>query len=257
MRLILRSLWMWFANALLILIWVPLLGLIRVFDRDPVHYRTGYWFRRLGAIMTKTDPAWIPQHYGETVTDPRLPYLVVGNHQSNADVALISTLPWDMKWVAKAEMFKWPMVGWMMRMAGDIPIDRENRRSGAEAILKAKWYLENKCSVMFFPEGTRSCDGRLGEFKDGVFRLAIKTQTPILPLVLDGSYNCLPKNNWKFGEVKDIKLKVLPPIETKGLKSSDAVFLKERVRDMILDQLAEWREVEPSFIDAVEKSKVT
>jgi 1-acyl-sn-glycerol-3-phosphate acyltransferase len=250
MRQALRSIWMWISVPTLILLWLPLLALIRLFDRDPVHYRTGYWFRRLGATMTRTNSSWIPRHYGISIKNPRHPYVVVANHLSNSDIPIVSTLPWDMKWVAKAEMFKWPIVGWMLRMAGDIPVIRTDRRSGAEAMIKAKWYLEHKCSVMFFPEGTRSRDGRLLSFHDGAFRLAIKAQVPILPIALDGTQNCLPKNSWKFGDVSEIRLKLFEPIDTTGLKPQDVSTLKEQVRDIILNQVADWRGVPPQEVDS-------
>jgi 1-acyl-sn-glycerol-3-phosphate acyltransferase len=161
MRSILRSLWVWSAVCILIVLWLPLLAAIRVFDRDPVHYRTGRWFRRLGVAMTQVNPLWRLTVSGTTVTDPRRPYVVVSNHQSQADIPLISHLPWEMKWIGKAELFRLPIVGWMMKLAGDIPVDRSDRRSGTRMLLAAAGYLRRKCSVIFFPEGTRSLDGRV------------------------------------------------------------------------------------------------
>ncbi len=245
----LRSIWSWAATLTLIVCWVPVLGLIRLSDRDPVRYRTGYWFRRLGAMLTKVNPTWNIQVSGEPVTDPRRPYVVVSNHLSNADVPLISTLPWDMKWIAKDSLFRVPAIGWMMKMAGDIPVDRKDRRSGVLALQRARWYLQNRSSVMFFPEGTRSRDGRMQRFKDGAFKLAIKTQTPILPLVLDGSQTCLPKNSWKFGDAPDIRLRVLPPIETEGLTPQDTTALRERIRRIMVDELAAMRRTAPDAVD--------
>ena len=133
----LRSIWVWFSITVLILLWLPLLALVRLFDRDPAHYHTGRWFRRLGAAMTVINPVWRVRVSGEKIEDPRRPYVVVSNHQSNVDIPVISRLPWDMKWVAKAELFKLPIVGWMMRMADDIPVDRRSKTSRARVLVKA------------------------------------------------------------------------------------------------------------------------
>ncbi len=249
MRSTLESIWTWAAIVVLIVLWLPLLAVIRLFDRDPARYRTGRWFRRLGMAMTKVNPAWQTEITGETIDDARRPYVVVSNHLSNADIPIISCLPWEMKWVAKAALFKVPVSGWMMRLAGDIPVDRKDKKSRAQVLVMAKQYLDDRCSVMFFPEGTRSRDGRLHRFSDGAFRLAINAQVPILPLVLDGTRETLPKNSWKFGTAR-VKLKVLPPIPTAGLTADDTAALREQVRGAIVAQLAAWREAPPEAIDA-------
>lgn len=245
----LRSVWTWSAVAALILLWLPLLALIRLFDRDPVHYRTGRWFRRLGVAMTRVNPAWRLALSGARIADPRNPYVVVANHQSMADIPLISHVPWEMKWVGKVELFRLPIIGWMMRLASDIPVDRADRRSGAKMLLRCLKVLEHKCSVMFFPEGTRSPDALLGKFNEGAFHIAIKAQVPVLPLVIEGSHGCLPKKSWKFGEPSTIRLKILEPVETRGMAVTDVERLRDTVRDMIAGQLAEWRGVSVGEVD--------
>jgi len=247
----LRSIWIWFATVSLIVLWLPLLALIRAFDRDPVHHRTGRWFRRLGVAITRVNPLWRLHVSGERIADPRRPYIVVSNHQSHADIPLISHLPWEMKWLAKIELFRMPVVGWMLRLAGDIPVDRADRRQGVAVLATASSYLRRHCSVMFFPEGTRSPDGRVYRFNEGAFRLAIKLGLPILPLAVEGSYNCLPKHSWKFGKPADIFLEVLPPVETSHLKPENAATLCETVRHMIIRRIAAWRGVPPEQVDAL------
>jgi 1-acyl-sn-glycerol-3-phosphate acyltransferase len=250
-----RSLITWFTTGLLILLWLPLLALRRVFDRDPALYRTGYLFRRLGKAITKVNPAWRLNISGETIADPRRPYVVVSNHQSLADIPLISNLPWEMKWLGKVELFKLPVVGWMMRLSGDISVDRKNPRSGAQAHLKAQRYLEQKCSVMIFPEGTRTLDGRVRQFTDGAFHLAIRAKAAILPLVIEGSRNCIPKHSWRFGAPSDIRLKVLPPIDTSSLTVDDVAACRDKVRQAIMNQIAEWRSVPLEAVDGLVPSK--
>ena len=249
-----RSLRIWLVIISLIVIWLPLLIAIRIFDWDPARYRTGLWFRRLGRAMTRANPAWRIRISGEAVQDPRHPYVVVSNHQSLADIPVISNLPWEMKWVAKEELFKLPYVGWMMRLAGDIPVDRKDPRSGARMLLAADKYLKQKCSVMFFPEGTRSMDGRVGRFNDGAFYLAITARVPILPLAVEGSIVCIPKKDWKFGPGSDVLLKVLPPVSTSDLTTHDTEQLRDTVRAMIVRQIADWRGVDAGTVDALART---
>jgi len=252
----LRSIFIWLALILLIALWVPLLTLIRLFDRDPVRYRTGRWFRRLGCAMTKVNPFWKVRIEGvERVSDPRNPYVVVANHQSMADIPVISCLPWEMKWVAKEVLFRTPVVGYLMRLAGDIPVRRGDPESREHVLERAAWYLRHRCSVIFFAEGTRSRDGRIQPFKRGAFELAIREQVPVLPLAVDGAYRCLPKHGWQFEACEVIHLAVLPPVDTHGLTLEDEPRLREEVRQMIIRHIAAWRGVSPEEVDAMVGNK--
>ena len=236
MRTVLRSVWMWAVIIILILVWLPLLSFVYLFDRNPVRFRTGRWFRRLGLSMVKANPAWRVHVSGKEHVDFKRPYVVVSNHQSMVDIPLLCLLPWEMKWVAKIELFRMPIVGWMMKMAGDIPVDRQ-RRGGTQALLRARTYLTQNCPVMIFPEGTRSPDGVLRPFTDGAFRLAIKAQVPVLPVAIDGSFTCLQKKSWKFGEPQDIFIKILPSIDTAGMKAEHTEGLRETAWHMVNDNL--------------------
>lgn len=245
----LQSLWTWIAISALIVVWLPFLALVRLFDRDPAHYRTGYYFRRLGWALTRVNPSWEIDVSGYEVPDPRRPYVVVSNHQSLADIPVVSCLPWEMKWIGKTELFRLPFVGWMMRLAGDIELERGDPRSGARALLQAREYLRADCSVIIFPEGTRSKDGRVGSFSDGAFRLAVKEKLPVLPIALDGTRDALPKHSWRFGERSYVHVKVLPPIETESLSPTDVSALMHASRQAIIGQIAQWRGVPVDEID--------
>lgn len=228
------------------------MGISRLFDRDPVLWRTGLLFRKLGRAMTKVNPSWRLHILGQKVEDPRKPYVVVCNHQSLADIPLVSNLPWEMKWIGKEELFKLPLLGYMMRWSGDISVDRSSARSGALALLQAQKILAQKCSIMIFPEGTRTPDGRLRQFADGAFHLAIRAKVAVLPVVIEGSFNCIPKKNWRFGPPSDIFLKVLPPIDTSAFTTANVAELRDMVRSAILSQLAEWRAVPVSEVDGAQ-----
>src|SRR5260370_2599660 len=128
---VLRSIYIWTAAAMLTALWVPLLAIVRLFDRDPNHIRTARWFRRLGRAFTKVYP-WRVTVSGLENIDPNQVYVIVSNHQSFADIPLISCVPLDAKWLGKIELFRAPIMGWMMRMAGDIPVDRADRGKAAK-----------------------------------------------------------------------------------------------------------------------------
>ena len=251
MRVVLRSIWVWTAVIIIVLAWLPLLAVIRLLDRDPAHYHTGRWLRRAGKLATLANPAWHIEVQGERVKDPRRPYVVVCNHQSMADIPVACNLSMEMKWVAKIELFRMPLFGWLLRLAGDIPVDRKDKNSRRRVLAHTRFYLRKKCSVMFFPEGTRSRDGRVLRFTSGAFRTAIRAQVPVLPLAVDGAQNALPKHDWRLRESVHIRLKVLPPVETEGMTVDDVPELREEVRRRIIEQLAEWRGVAPAQVDAM------
>lgn len=236
----LRSIWIWTASATLILSWVPLLGMVRLFDRDPRRLRTGRWFRRLGRVVAKINP-WRIQISGVENLNANQVYVIVSNHQSLADIPVISHLMLDTKWLAKAELFQLPVVGWMLRMAGDVPIERSNRRNSAKALLRCARYLRWRCSVVFFPEGTRSLDGQVLPFNEGPFQLAIREQVQILPLVVEGSGTALPRNSWIFGRTQNVYLRILDAVSVEGWNIKQSAMLRDAVRQKIVDELYRMR----------------
>jgi 1-acyl-sn-glycerol-3-phosphate acyltransferase len=238
-----KSLLIWAGIILLVLFWLPLLALIRLFDRNPVRYRTGRWFRKLGYLISKVNPTWDVDIEGGKDVDDRNPYVMVSNHLSNADIPVISNLPWEMKWIAKKELFGVPIVGWMMKMSGDISVDRSSSNKRIGVFKQCKYYLDRNISVIFFPEGTRSRSGKVNRFAIGAFDLAIREQKPILPIALDGTQDCLPKKSWIFKPNVHVRMKVLDPIPTVGMEKEDAVELVKDVQRKIATQIAEWRAV--------------
>ena len=229
------SLWAWLVLVLCILIWFPVMLILLLvtgaFDRG--RYIVGYVFRRIGPVMATLNPLWSFRYSGAMPKNPRRPYVVVSNHESFADILLISHLPWEMKWLSKAELFRIPIMGWMMWLAGDIPVKRGFGPSAVEAMERCRKVLRQKVSVMIFPEGTRSKTAELLPFKDGAFRLAVEAGVPILPLALSGTGTALPKHGWRFGR-SAAHLRVLEPVETAGLTLADVPSLKARVRDLIV-----------------------
>jgi 1-acyl-sn-glycerol-3-phosphate acyltransferase len=104
---------------------------------------------------------------------------------------------------------------------------------------------------MIFPEGTRTLDGRVRPFTDGAFHLAIRAKVPVLPIVIEGSRDCIPKHSWKFGKPSDIQLKVLPPIDTSSMTMDDVGALRDNVRKAIMTEIAQWRSVPIEAVDGL------
>jgi len=199
---------------------------------DPGRYAAGRLFRLIGVFTVKLNPLWHFETDGEAPADPRLPYVAVSNHESYADIFLISHFPWEMKWLSKDTMFKIPVMGWMMRMANDIPIVRGKRESVVSAMKGCRDRLRERVSVMIFPEGTRAPTDEMLPFKDGAFKLAIEAGVPILPIAVAGTRDCMAKGSFAFRRAR-AKARVLPPIPTTGMTNADVAALRDRTRDTI------------------------
>lgn len=226
--------------AILLLAWLPILGIVTLLDRRDIR-RRGRWMRRFGRVSARVAPQWRFRVEGRPPADiDRRAYVVVANHQSTADPWLLSSLRWDMRWIAKASLFRAPVIGWLMRLGGDLEVVRGQGASVKAMLAEARATLARGMSLMIFPEGTRSPDGELGRFKDGAFELAIASGAPILPVVVDGTHRCRPKGSWWFGEA-DAVAKVLPPIPTAGLTMADVPALREQVRATIATELVRLR----------------
>jgi 1-acyl-sn-glycerol-3-phosphate acyltransferase len=234
------SVWAWLVLGLCILLWLPAMFLVWLVTLpfDHGRYAVGYLFRRIGVVHATLNPLWKFRYTGALPANPRRPFVVVSNHESFADILLISHLPWEMKWLSKVELFRLPFLGWLMRLAGDIPLKRGFGPSAVEAMARCREVLANKVSVMIFPEGTRSATAELLPFKDGAFRLAIDAGVPILPLALRGTGTALPKHDWRFGRSTAV-VRVLEPVETTGLTTADVPALKEKVRARIIEARTE------------------
>ena len=228
--------WAWFETVFLVILGTPVLFLVfcvtAPFDRG--RYVTGRLFRLLAVATVKLNPLWRFDMSRESVQIPKRPFVAVSNHESYADIFLISHLPWEMKWFSKDTMFRIPAFGWMMRMAGDIPVKRGERASAVKAMADARDRLQKKASVMIFPEGTRSRNGELLPFKDGAFRLALEAGVPIVPLVVAGTRDAMAKGSFRFQRAR-ARVKVLAPIETVGLTVNDVVALRDRTRAVIAE----------------------
>lgn len=236
------SLWSWFALGVIVIVWTPIVFLVWIattpFDKG--RYATGYTFRRLCVLHQWLNPLWKFKTSGQLPANKRNPYVMVSNHESFVDMLLLSHLKMEMKYLSKESFLRIPLVGWMMKMSGDVSVLRGDRSSGAAALIVCEKWLKRKMSVMIFPEGTRSFDGEMRGFKDGAFILAIRTQTPMLPVVVHGTRSALRKSDWRMGDAK-AEVRVLEIIETTGMTLDDVPALRDRVRDAMIAEIAKMR----------------
>lgn len=225
------------AVAVLVALPAEALVLAVTWPFDPTRRVAGRFLRLWGASLGYAFPLWRVRIDG-AIPPGRHPFVAVANHQSFLDVFMLSRLPWEMKWVAKESLFKIPWVGWLFRLSGDIPIRRGHHGSGQAVLAAARRYLDRGMSVMFFPEGTRSRDGRLQAFKSGAFWLAIEAEVPVLPIAVSGTAEGMPKGSPWVRPARP-RARVLPPVPTAGLSLEDADRLCDEVRERIAAAVAD------------------
>ncbi len=149
----------------------------------------------------------------ENIRQP--PYILMCNHQSALDIySLLSSLPLSFKWIAKRQLFLIPFIGWAMKRAGYISIDRENPREALKAIEDAARKIRDGMNIIIFPEGTRSKDGVLLPFKKGVFSLALRAGVPILPVGIYGTSRLQPKGSFIPNKKGVIYINIGRPVAT-------------------------------------------
>ena len=165
-------------------------------------------------------------------------YVFAANHQGWFDIfSILAKLPVHFSWLAKEELFHLPILGPAMSATGYIRIDRSDHRKALESMNQAAVRVKNGTSIVIFPEGTRSLDGVLQEFRKGGFMLAIKSQQPIVPVSISGSYPILPKKgDWAIHPGR-IDITIGNPIPTGGCSMKDRDRLMEEVRQAIRQHL--------------------
>jgi 1-acyl-sn-glycerol-3-phosphate acyltransferase len=167
--------------------------------------------------------------------DPSMFYIYMSNHQSNFDIpVLLAHIPGQFRWLAKAELFRIPIFGRAMRGAGYISIDRFNRISAIESISAAAEKIKEGVSVMIFPEGTRSKDGRIRPFKKGGFILAVDAGVPIVPIIIRGTRPIMAKGDLRI-QPGEVFLDIKKPIATAGYSRDTKDDLIERLRTVICE----------------------
>ena len=210
-----------------VLIWLVTV----LFDRRLVllHRFTCFW----ASLYTWLNPLWPVTITGRENIRPGTTYVLAANHLSLLDILVLFRLFKDFKWVSKAEIFKVPLIGWNMSMNRYIRLQRGQRDSVVQMMKQAQQTLESGSSIMMFPEGTRSKSGELQRFKTGAFELALATGVPVVPIVISGTHNALPKHGFVLQGRHEIGVHVLAPVDPIGTSEQ----LCEQVRALIAEQV--------------------
>ena len=176
----------------------------------------------------KLNPLWRVRVEGRERISNR-PSVLVANHQSMADIVACMGLFRQYKFVSKVSLFSLPLVGWMMRLAKYVRLERGSVRSTQQMLDQCRFWLRRGISVLFFPEGTYGTGGELLPFKRGAFLLAIQERVPLIPVLIEGTPSLVIEDGPWFNPRCAVRLSVLSPIEPAQLGDSEAE-LAQRVR---------------------------
>lgn len=178
---------------------------------------------------------------GSENIDPKQPYVIVLNHNSMVDILCLYKIPLVFKWVSKKEVYRIPLVGRLLFAHGDIVINRASAKEAMQMVHdKGKEWLKRGASVAIFPEGTRSKDGEIHNFKAGAFLLAKDAGVPILPIVLDGTTTMIRGGFWMNWKNR-ITIKVLPPISAEDVEQRSVKEIMAEVHESMVSTLASIR----------------
>ncbi len=191
------------------------------FDRRRValHMWSCFW----ASFYIYANPLWRARIAGREKLPWRGPAVIVANHLSLVDILVLYGLYRPFKWVSKAELFKVPFVGWNMVLNDYVRLVRGDRESIRAMMLRCREYLELGAPVLIFPEGTRSATGELQPFRDGAFKLAHEMGCPVIPVIVRGTYETLPKHGIVLRRHMDGQVTVLDPIDPKAFPSAPAL----------------------------------
>lgn len=205
--------------------------LLGLFDPDGKHV---YGISRFWARMILKVSGVSLKVTGLSQLDPDQQYVFMVNHQSNIDIpVLVRSLPaFQLRWIAKKELLWVPLFGWAMWASKHIIVDRADRFDALGSLKTAKQRMQSGISVVVFPEGTRSRDGALLPFKRGGFLLAVKTQTPIVPITINGSGRVLSKGDWRIRR-GEIEVTISKPLSVENYRPGSLRALSALARGII------------------------
>lgn len=245
------SLWMWGGTAFLTILFsildlviaFPLSLLLDRGTRWRVHQNSIGWARAIIAFS----PIWSMAVTGRENLQKGKHYIIVANHQSLLDIlAVCAALSINFKFLAKRELFQIPFMGWAMASASYIPVDRGSHKSGRDAMLRITRVLTRGVSVLLFPEGTRSPDGKIHAFKMGAFKLARDNKVEILPIVIDGTGQALPKKTFFIKKKSTFIVSIGKPVSLEDFPDSSLEEAKEKIRHEMTGRLEHIRHGRPS-----------
>jgi 1-acyl-sn-glycerol-3-phosphate acyltransferase len=229
------------SSVLLFPVAVVIWALTTPFDRRRrlLHLFTCFW----ASLYTWLNPAWPVRIEGRHHVRRDEAYVMVANHLSLLDILVLFRLFTHYKWVSKIENFRVPFIGWNMSLNRYIKLRRGDRASVVKMMKACRETLDEGNSIMMFPEGTRSPTGRMRTFKTGAFELALDSGRPILPIVIQGTSDALPKRGFVLRGRHPISVNILPEIPYDSFRSMSVETLTDHVRGVIAAELGEGMEV--------------
>lgn len=234
------TVYFWGFMLLTSIIFFPVALVLRVatgpFDRRLrlLHRFTSFW----GSLYTHAHPLWKVTVTGMEHLSVEAPAVIIANHQSFADILVLFRLPLHYKWVSKAENFRVPLIGWNMGLNRYIRIERGSIRGNLKMMRDCEVALRDGNSLLIFPEGTRSTDGRMRPFKEGAFELAIRMRRPILPILITGTGEALPKRGIMLRGRHQMQVRILPPIMPETYRGKTAEQLAKEAFVMMSTSLS-------------------
>ena len=203
------------------------------FDRDRavLHAFVNRWCH----VLYLSWPGWRVRIEGREHL-PRGPAVIVVNHRSASDILVAMGLHHPYKFVAKASLFRTPMVGWLMSLMEYVPVRRGTAQAMDRMLGDCAGWLRRGVSVLIYPEGTYSPTHEPLPFKRGAFQLAQAEKVPVVPVVLEGTRGIQGEHGAWMGPSARVRLRVLPPVPVEAL-GEDPVELAARVRGLYLEAL--------------------
>lgn len=214
--------WIFYVIDAVVMFSLCFLAWLLTFWWDPrvrlLNYVSAFW----GASQIYCNPFWKVTIEGREKIDPSIPTLLICNHQSSFDIYLLYMLYKPFHWVSKRSNFYVPLVGWNMVLMRTIGFHREDRKEILRMVKGSVKRLEEGISLLIFPEGERSPDGRLLPFLGGAFVVAKRAKVRIQPIALSGAYQILPRYQALLEPKAHLKLKVMDPIPLETVEELSA-----------------------------------
>ena len=228
--------WAFFVVSSLICLLVAVLIWLVTTPFDPqrrINHHFSCWW---AAMYAHVYPGWRIRVTGRDNIRPDQAYVIVANHTSLADIVLMFCLFRQFKWVSKASVFNYPILGWNMRLCRYVPLVRGDKNSIQQMMARCEAWLRDGISIVMFPEGTRTRDGLMKPFKHGAFTMAQQTNCDVVPVAIHGGHHIIPKHKRVLATRASLWVEVLPALKVDP--ASDVESLSQQAREAIREALA-------------------
>lgn len=237
------SMSLWITGALFLMLMLPLSFILWFivwpFDEKRIVFHR--WLTFQAVAVTFLVPVRKIKIEGSEKINKKQTYVIISNHQSVLDILVLYRLWMNFKWISKIENLKVPVLGWYLRMAKYIPVDRGNSQSKSVMMTESVEMLNKGISILIFPEGTRSAAGETKPFKKGAFEMALMTDKPVLPVAVEGTGKVLSRHARIFRPVNRIVIRVLDPVFPGSFGTSNPEELAVKFRGIISEELEKIR----------------